>query len=453
MQRSGQLDEVVSDHFEETSEGRWRRYLHLPHRDPDRIGTWAPMRVRNYRLFFSGQIISVPGTWLQTIAQAWLVLQLSSSGSALGFTVALQSLPVLLLGPWGGTVADRVDKRLALIGTQLAQGLLALILGLLTATGVVELWMVWVLAFGLGLARSVDSPVRQSFVSEMVESRLLPRAIALNSVIVSAARAIGPASGGLIIAAFGVAPCFLINAGSFIAVIGALLAMNRDELRRSEPVKRTPGMVREGFRYVSREPKLRAPLLMMVLVGTFAYEFQVSLPLLAHETFQSGAAGFGLLYACMGVGAVTGGLTIAGKLPIGVRTQGIAAAAFGVLLAGVAISPTMLVAGLLLLFAGAASVTFTSTTNSSLQLRSLPSLRGRVMALYLVAFMGSTPIGGPIVGWVGEQFGARWSIGIGAAACGLAAVMAARTLARYANGRSAATSASLGAVASRSETT
>jgi MFS family permease len=452
MQRSGPLVEEELPHFDEPA-GRWRRRLHLPLRDADRIGTWAPMRVRNYRLFFSGQIISVPGTWLQTIAQAWLVLQLSSSGSALGFTVALQSLPVLLLGPWGGTVADRVDKRLALIGTQLAQGLLALVLGILTATGVVELWMVWVLALGLGFARSIDSPVRQSFISEMVDSPLLPRAIALNSVIVSAARAIGPASGGLIIAAFGVAPCFLINAGSFIAVIGALLAMRRHELHPSEPVKRTPGLVREGFRYVSREPKLRAPLLMMVLIGTFAYEFQVSLPLLAHQTFRSGAAGFGLLYAAMGVGAVTGGLTIAGRVPIGLRTQGIAAAAFGVLLAGVAISPTMLVAGLLLLFAGAASVTFTSTTNSSLQLRSLPSLRGRVMALYLVAFMGSTPIGGPIVGWVGEAFGARWSIGVGAASCAVAALMAARTLVRYSKGSSAATSASLGAVASRSETT
>lgn len=397
---------------------------------PARIGTWEPLRVRNYRLFFAGQLVSVPGTWLQTIAQAWLVLQLTSSGSALGFTVALQALPVLIGGAWGGLVVDRVDKRRALVATQVAQAALALALGLLVVAGSVELWMVWVLAFGLGVTRTIDSPARQSFVTEMVGARLLPRAIALNSVVVSAARAVGPAAGGVIIAAFGVGPCFLINAASYIAVIAGLLAMRTRDLRPAERTLRGAHQVRDGVAYVARTPALRVPLLMMVLVGTFAYEFQVSIPLLARTTFHAGAAGFGLLYAAMGTGSVAGGLLVAGRVQAKLRTLAIAAAAFGVLLAGVAASPNVVVAGVLLALAGAASVTFTSTTNSALQLRADPMVRGRVMALYVVAFLGTTPIGGPIVGWVGEVAGPRWAIAIGAIACALAALLAARVLAR-----------------------
>lgn len=403
----------------------------IPHDEeaPRRIGTWAPLRERNYRLFFCGQLISVPGTWLQTIAQAWLVLEITGSGSALGITVALQALPVLLLGPLGGLVADRLDRRRLLIATQVVQGALALILGMLTVTHLVQLWMVWVLAVCLGLTRTVDSPARQSFVFEMVGGELLPRAIALNSVVVSAARAIGPAAGGGIIAVLGVGPCFLINAGSFVAVIGALLAMRTRELRPTKRLARARRQVRDALGYVAREPSLRAPLLMMLLVGTFAYEFQVSLPLLARQTFHAGAAGFGALYAAMGLGSVVGGLTVAGRVRPGLAVQAGSSACFGALLGGVALSPTAGVAAALLALAGMASITFTSTTNSSLQLAADPQVRGRVMALYLVAFMGSTPVGGPIVGWVGEQVGARAAVGIGAAACALAALLAVRVLA------------------------
>jgi MFS family permease len=395
-----------------------------------RMGTWAPLRVRNYRLFFAGQLVSVPGTWLQTIAQSWLVLQLTGSGSALGLTVALQSLPVLVGGAWGGLVVDRVDKRRALIATQVAQAALALALGLLVVTGTVELWMVWVLAFGLGVTRTIDSPARQSFVSEMVGSRLLPSAIALNSVVVSAARAVGPATGGVLIAAFGVGVCFLINAASFAAVIFGLLAMRTADLRPAERTPRGAHQVRDGVAYVRGLPALRVPLAMMVLVGTFAYEFQVSIPLLAQTTFHAGAAGFGLLYAAMGAGSVAGGLLIAGRVAPDIRTLAAAAGCFGILLGGVAVSPDVVVAGALLALAGAASVVLSSATNSTLQIHADPMLRGRVMALYVVAFLGTTPIGGPIVGWVGEAAGPRWAIAIGAVACGLAALMAVRVLRR-----------------------
>ena len=236
----------------------------------------TPLRTRNYRLYFSGQLISVPGTWLQTVAQAWLVLQLSASGSALGVTVALQTVPVLVLGAWTGSVADAVDKRKLLVATQATQGVLALVLGILALTGVVQLWMVWVLALCLGTTRAFDTPTRQAFVSELVQGPSLPRAIGINSTVVSAARMIGPAAGGVIIALFGVGVCFLLNAASFVGPLVALLAMDVTKLYRPEVRgARTPGAVRAGLSYVKRRRDLLVPLLMMAIIGTLAYEFQV----------------------------------------------------------------------------------------------------------------------------------------------------------------------------------
>ncbi|WP_445148326.1 MFS transporter [Baekduia sp. Peel2402] len=390
--------------------------------------TTSPLRTRNYRLYFSGQLVSVPGTWLQTVAQAWLVLQLTPSGSALGITVALQALPVLLLGPWAGAVADATDKRKMLLGTQALQAALALALGALTVAGVVELWMVWVLALGLGVARALDVPTRQAFVSELVTPEALPRAISINSTVAAAARMVGPAAAGALIAALGVGTCFLINGASFLGPLLGLAAMDTAKLHRpSMPPKRQPHAVQEGLSYVKDRKDLLVPLLMMALVGTFAYEFQVTIPLLAHETFDLGATGFGLLYAAMGLGSVVAGLTVAGRVAPRIRTITVAALVFGASLALAAISPTPEIAALFLAATGAASVVFSSTTNATVQLRAAPRMRGRVVALYIVAFMGSTPLGGPLVGAVGEAAGARAALAVGALGCLTAAALAVAT--------------------------
>jgi MFS family permease len=371
--------------------------------------------------------VSVPGTWLQTIAQAWLVLQLSPTGSALGLTVALQTAPVLLLSVWTGAVADAIDKRRLLIGTQALQGLLALTLGVLTVTGAVRLWMVFVLALGLGIARAFDTPTRQAFVSELVEGEALPRAIGINSTVASAARMIGPAAGGLIIAALGVGECFLVNAATFVGPLCGLLLMDPKQLLRPERIaRRAPGAARDGLRYVAGRQELLVPLAMMAIVGTLAFEFQVTIPLLAHETFHLGATGFGLLYAALGLGAVISGFALAGKVPGEVRTLGIAAAIFGVTLLGAALAPTPVTAGLCLALAGTASVVYSSSTNATLQLRAAPEMRGRVVALYVVAFMGSTAIGGPLVGFAAELFGARASLVVGTIGCAAAVLLALR---------------------------
>lgn len=384
----------------------------------------TPLRSRNYRLYFFGQVVSVPGTWLQTVAQAWLVLQLSASGTALGFTVALQALPVLLLGPWGGAIADAVDKRRLLVGTQAAQAGLAIVLGLLTITGAVQLWMVWILAAGLGVARAVDTPTRQAFISELVEGEALPRAISINSTVAAAARLVGPAAGGTIIAAVGVGACFLVNGASFVAVLVALMLMDRSALLRSgRPAGREPGAVRAGVRYVRGHRDLLVVLLMMALVGTLAYEFQVTIPLLAHGTFGLGASGFGFLYASMGAGAVLAGLLVAGRVAPRIRTITAAALVFAVGLGAAAISPSPITAGLCLALAGAASVIYSSSSNATLQIRTHPAMRGRVLALYVVAFLGSTPLGGPLVGAIGETIGPRAALGAGAAGCLAAAAL------------------------------
>src|SRR4051794_34754565 len=391
----------------------------------------SPLRTRNYRLYFSGQVVSVPGTWLQTVAQAWLVLDLSASGSALGVTVALQTVPVLVLGAWTGSVADAVDKRRLLLVTQATQGALALALGISALTGLVQLWMVWILALGLGIARAFDTPTRQAFVSELVEpGPALARAIGINSTVVSAARMIGPAAAGAIIALLGVGVCFLVNAASFLGPLCALLAMDTSKLHRPDvQAARTPHAVRAGLSYVQGRRDLLIPLLMMALVGTLAFEFQVTIPLMAHSAFHLGATGFGLLYAAMGAGAVVSGVTLAGRVAQRLRTLVGAAFAFGAALAAAALAPGAVGAAICLAFAGAASVVYSSSTNATLQTRADPSMRGRVVALYVIAFMGSTAIGGPLVGVIGQAFGPRASLAAGAVGC-LAAIVLAATAPR-----------------------
>ena len=394
--------------------------------------TFAALQVRNFRLFFTGQSISLIGTWMQSVALAWLVLTISHSGTTLGLVVAAQFTPVLLLGAYGGLIADRVDKRRLLIATQSALALLALLLGLLTVTHSEELWMLFVIAPLLGLVQATDNPTRQSFVAEMVGRDLVQNAVSLNSALVNASRAVGPAVAGVLIAAVGVPVCFFINAFSFVAVIVALTLMRPDALRPVMRVARGRGQLREGFRYVRATPGLFAPLVMMALVGTLAYEFQVLLPLLARITYEGGPGTFGLLTSAMGAGAVAGGLVVARRSSTGLTQLSIAAAVFGTTLLVATLANTVAFALPLLVATGFASTSFLATGNSTLQLTSEPRFRGRVMALWSVAFLGSTPIGGPIVGATAEWLGPRSGLVLGGVACWAAAGIGAYALTRLA---------------------
>jgi MFS family permease len=393
--------------------------------DALRRQTFASLSAPNYRRYIGGQAVSLTGTWMQTIAQSWLVLQLTGSATAVGLVVALQTLPILLFGPYGGVVVDRLDKRRLMIGLQSVMGVLALVLGVLTATGSVQLWHVYVLAFGLGAVSSVENPARQTFVLELVGPDNLRNAVSLNSVLVNVSRAVGPAVAGIVIATGGTAVCFLLNAVSFAAVIASLLRLDVASLTPTTPAPRAPGQLREGFDYVRRSPALAVPLLTMALIGCLAYEFQVVLPIVASETFAGDASTYGFLTAAMGAGAVIGGLCMATWGRTGLWSLAVAAAAFGLAMLATALAPTLGFALLGMGLVGAASVAFQSTGNSTLQLASAPHMRGRVMALWAVAFLGSTPIGGPIAGLVSQHFGGRAGLALGAVACLVAAVLTA----------------------------
>jgi MFS family permease len=396
--------------------------------------TFAALAVPNYRRYISGQAISLVGTWMQMAAQSWLVLTLTGSATTLGLIIALQTLPVLLLGPYGGVVADRVDKRRLMVALQCMMGLQALALGVLTVTGAVRVWQIGALALLLGLNNAFENPARQSFMLEMVGAEHLRNAVSLNSVLVNVARTVGPAVGGVLIATVGTGVCFLFNAVSFVPVVASLMTLNHAALHPSPPAGRAPGQLREGLRYVRRTPALGAPLLMMAIVGCLAYEFQVSLPVMAREALHTGATGYGFMTAAMGVGAVAGGLVVAARGRTGLPTLIIAAAGFGVVLAFAALAPNLPVELVALALAGWASISFMATGNSTLQLTAEPTMRGRVMSLWFVAFQGSTPIGGPIVGWVMAQAGARAGLGLGAITCLFAALMGLLVLRRLAPG-------------------
>lgn len=384
-----------------------------------RIGhtTFAALEVPNYRRYISGQSISLIGTWMQMTAQSWLVLTLTHSATALGVIVALQTLPVLLLGPYGGVIADRANKRVLMIVLQSAMGVQALILGILSVTGSVRVWEIGLLAALLGLNNAFENPSRQSFMLELVGSDHLRNAVSLNSVLVNVARIIGPAVAGIMIATVGDGVCFLANAASFVAVVISLATMDLGALRPVEPTPRAHGQLREGLRYIRRTPELAVPLLMMAAVGCLAYEFQVSLPYMASRALHAGPKGFGFMTASMGVGAVVGGLVVAARGKIGAWRLVLAALAFGIALTLATLAPDLPTEMLALVLVGGASIAFMSTGNATLQLSSAPDMRGRVMSLWFVAFQGSTPIGGPIVGVVMAAFGARAGLGLGALTC------------------------------------
>lgn len=385
--------------------------------------TFSSLSNRNYRKFFLGQTTSLVGTWMQTTAQSWLVFTLTHSATDIGFVVALQTLPVLLLGPYGGVIADRVNKRRLMIALQSLMGVQAAVLAVLSLLHVVTYADVCILAVVLGLNNCFENPSRQSFVLEMVGADDLRNAVSLNSTMNNVARAVGPAVAGVLIATVGEGWCFALNALSFIAVVGSLMAMDRSLLNPSERTVRAKGQLREGFRYVARTPALAFPLIMMALVGMLAYEFQVTLPVVAERVFHGNSEVYGVMMAAMGIGAVIGGLWSASQGKTGLRAMVRASSIFGVVVSFAALAPALAVELIALALVGFASVSFLSMANSTLQLSTDPQMRGRVMALWAVAFMGSTPIGGPLIGWITSMAGARVGLGVGAASCFAAALI------------------------------
>ncbi len=379
-------------------------------------GTFDSLRNRNYRLYMSGQLISVSGTWMQTVGLSWLVLKLTGSGVQLGAVTAAQFLPLLLLGAVGGLVADRVNKRRLILLTQTSLALGSLLLGILTMSGVITMWMLYAISIWIGVTNAIDNPARQSFVGELVDRGSVANAVSLNAVVMNSARIIGPGIAGVVIYILGTGFLFMANAASFLAVIVALLLMRPQELFSSERVVRAKGQLREGFAYVWRTPRLRVPLLILLLVGTLAFEFQVSFPLLASATFHKGAGTYAAFMSFMGIGAVVGGLISATFPQTSIRRLAYTSLGFGALIVVVSFMPNSTAAMLAIIPMGTLSMIFVSIANSTLQLNSDPSMRGRVLSLFTVAYQGSTPIGAPVVGYIGQQLGARYSVAIGGAA-------------------------------------
>jgi MFS family permease len=383
--------------------------------------------VPNYRRYFAGQVVSVSGNWMQIVAETWLVLKLTHSGVFVGLTSALQFLPILLAGVWGGLLADRIPKRRLLSVTQPLMATPALALWALVVTGAVQVWMVLALVFVRGCVTAFDNPARQAFVIEMVGAERVVNAVSLNSVLVHSSRIIGPALAGGVIALTGVGPCFLVNAATFGVMFIALRRMDPGELEAGRPAAREPGQLRSTLAYVRRTPELLVPLVLMAVVGTLSFNFQVVLPLFAHFTFDGSASVYSALLAAMALGSVGGALVAGARGRISPALISGAALAFGTFMLLTAAAPALPVALALLPLVGAASVTFAAGINSALQLAVDPERRGQIMALYAIVFLGSTPIGGPLLGWVCEAAGPRAGLllgGVAAVAAGVGARIA-----------------------------
>jgi MFS family permease len=419
------------------------RSLSLARPTPALPGTFRSLRIHNYRLYWLGLLVSLVGTWMQSVAQAWLVLDLTGSPLALGTVTALQFLPVLFLSLPAGVIVDRVPKQRLILVTQSVQMLQALALGLLVVTGQVQLWHVYALAMLLGLTNAFDNPARQAFVSELVGPDDLPNAVGLNSTLFNGARILGPALGGVLIALVGVGPCFLGNAASFLAVLASLLAMRRSELRPARPPRngRLLSQVAEGLRFASSTPVVRLPLLLLAVVGTLGYNFTVTLPLLARYALGSDALGFGGLTSAIGLGSLVGALIVASVQRTSIRAILLGAATFALLLLAVAASPWYPLTLGLLMALGLASIAYSTGTNTTLQLNTPPELRGRVMSLFTLLFIGSTPLGGLATGALADALGIRVALGLEALVC-LAGVVAVAALARRATEAVAAPAAS-----------
>jgi MFS family permease len=378
--------------------------------------TFRSLSNRNYRLYAAGGVVSNVGTWMQRVAQDWLVLQLThNNGTALGITTGLQFLPILLLSPYAGLIADRFPKRRLLQVTQLMLAVPAMLLGVLAVTGVAQSWHVYALAFVFGSGSAFDAPARQSCVSEIVGPEDLTNAVGLNSASFNLARMIGPALAGLLIAAFGsgvpaTGAVIMVNAVSYGAVILSLQRMRDSELNRAQPTPRHKGMIRDGVRYVLRRPDLMLILTIVFFAGTFGLNFQLTSALMATEVFHKGASEYGILGTTLAIGSLSGALLAARRGRIRHRLVIIAAVVFGVAEVVAGLMPSYVAFAIWTPVIGIASLTMITSANATFQMSVAPEMRGRVMALYMMIFMGGTPIGSPIVGWVGETFGARWTL-------------------------------------------
>jgi MFS family permease len=378
----------------------------------------------NYRLWFAGALVSNIGTWMQRTAQDWIVLTVLTRNDAVavGITMALQLGPQLLLVPWSGLIADRFDRRRLLMLTQAVMAALGAALGVMVLLGVAELWHVYAFALALGVVSAIDAPARQAFVSELVSERDLPNAVALNSASFNAARLVGPAAAGVLTVAVGAGWVFLINAVTFAATLVSLALLRRGELRVSARAPRARGQLLEGFRYVAGRPDIVAIMAAIFLVGTFGLNFAIFTATMARVEFGHGAGEFGLLSSVLAIGSVTGALLSARRDRPRMRVVFFSAAAFGVSCAVAAVMPTFATFAISLVLVGFSSITLMTTANSVVQTTTDPVMRGRVMALYMAIFVGGTPLGAPIVGWVANEYGPRWALGVGAAS-GLAAAI------------------------------
>jgi MFS family permease len=378
----------------------------------------------NYRLWFAGALVSNIGTWMQRTAQDWIVLTVLTRNDAVavGITMALQLGPQLLLVPWSGLIADRFDRRKLLMLTQAVMAGLGAALGIMVLLGIAELWHVYAFALALGVVSAIDAPARQAFVSELVSERDLPNAVALNSASFNAARLVGPAAAGVLTVAVGAGWVFLINAVTFAATLVSLALLRRGELRVSARAPRAKGQLLEGFRYVAKRPDIVAIMVAIFLVGTFGLNFAIFTATMARVEFGHGAGEFGLLSSVLAIGSVTGALLSARRERPQMRVVFVSAAAFGVSCAISAVMPTFATFAVSLILVGFSSITLMTTANSVVQTTTEPMMRGRVMALYMAIFVGGTPLGAPIVGWVSNQFGPRWALGVGAAS-GIAAAI------------------------------
>ncbi|MCO5319112.1 MAG: MFS transporter [Microthrixaceae bacterium] len=397
--------------------------------------TFASLSQRNFRLFFVGQGISQVGNWMTLVTQTLLVLELTSSGVALGLLAAAQFLPVLLVGPFAGLVADRSDKRRLLMLVQSASMLQSLGLAVLAFSGSPPVWGIYALATVGGLTMAFDNPARRSLVVEMVDEPMVPNAVALNTTMMTSSRIIGPALGGLVVATAGFGAAFLADGLSYVAVLASLAMIRSAELRPAPPARRGRGQVREGLSYVRHEPTLFVPMVMMAVVGTFAFNHSTVLPLFAVRDLGGSDGTYTLLFSVLSVGALAGSLFAARRERVGVRSVGVSAVAFGASMALLALTPDIPTAALAAVVMGATSVAFLTASTAVVQLRARPEMRGRVLALQAMLFLGSTPIGGPLIGWVSETLGARAGLLVGAVAAlaiGTWGVLRAREITRSA---------------------
>lgn len=390
--------------------------------------TFRSFDSRNFRLFFSGQIVSQAGTWMQSVAIVWVVLDLTGSGVALGLVTAAEFLPILLLGPWAGVVADRVDHHRLMLVTQSAFLALALTLSALTLTGHVSVPALFALSLVFGVINAFDNPTRRALVGELVPPADVPNAVGLNSALMTGSRVVGPALAGVLLAGPGAGVAFAVNTVTYLAVIGALARMDRSRFRSAPRAARAEGQLREGLRYVWRTPDLRLPLVMLGVIGMLAFNYQVTLPLIAERTFGGTAMTFTLLFATMSLGSVVGALVVARQTDLGVGFLVRAGTGLAVSTFGLALAPTLPLAVLAALAVGFTSVGIISGANAVVQLRAAPVMRGRVLALLSVVFLGSTPIGGPIIGVVAEALGPRVAVGLGGLATALVVAWTARHL-------------------------